>query len=440
MSQAIELCDRVLGMVAPGVEALVSASTGTSSLTRFANSTIHQNVSEDATGVFVKVAVDGRVAGGSTTSVDDEALRRLVDRVTAAARLRPADPDWPGMAPAMPAADVDHWDDATAGADPAARAEVVRAFVQAGPNGSEAAGFCSTSATHSALATTAGQRIEGRSTQAVVDGMHRRGTVEGVGHQCSARLADLDGDAQGRSAGAKVVEGDLLEIEPGQYEVVLEPRAVTAMLTFLAIYGFGAKAMRDGMSFARLGEAQFDEKLTIRDDAAHEATTGVAYDADGTPRKAIDLVRAGVTTSLAHDRRTAKAMGAESTGHATGVDAYGPMPMNVVVEAGDTEDVVAGVERGLLVSSFHYTRVLDPRTLVVTGLSRGGLFLIEDGEVGPAVANLRFTQSYVGALGPGRVLGVGSKPSVIRSEFGASTSVTPALRLAAWNFTGGAKG
>ena len=440
MTNPLELCDRVLGMVAPGVEALVSASTGTSSLTRFANSTIHQNVSEDATGVFVKVAVDGRVAGGSTTSLDDEALRRLVDRVTDAARLRPADPDWPGMASSAPAPDVDHWDDATADADPAARAEVVKAFVDAGPKGSEAAGFCSTSAARSALATTAGQRIEGRYTQAVVDGMHRRNTVEGVGHQCAVRLADLDGAAQGRSAAAKVVDGDLVEIDPGQYEVVLEPRAVTSMLAFLGVYGFGAKAMRDGMSFARLGEAQFDEKLTIRDDVSHEASTGVAYDADGSPRQTIDLVRAGVTTSLAHDRKTAKAMGAESTGHATGVDAFGPMPVNVVVEPGDTDDVIADVERGLLVSSFHYTRVLDPRTLVVTGLSRGGLFLIDNGKVGSAVANLRFTQSYVGALGPGRVLGVGSRPAAIRSEFGASTSVTPALRLAAWNFTGGAKG
>ena len=91
-------------------------------------------------------------------------------------------------------------------------------------------------------------------------------------------------------------------------------------------------------------------------------------------------------------------------------------------------------------SSFHYTRVLDPRTLVVTGLTRGGLFLIEDGAVSRPVVNLRFTQSYVGALGPGRVRAVGSAASLVRGEVGGMAALVPALRLGSWNFTGGARG
>ena len=96
------------------------------------------------------------------------------------------------------------------------------------------------------------------------------------------------------------------------------------------------------------------------------------------------------------------------------------------------------MERGLLVTDLWYTRVLDPRTMVVTGLTRNGVFLVEDGEVVRPVGNLRFTQSYIEALGPDRVLGVGSVPEMQRQYMAAL--LVPALRLASWNFTGGAKG
>ena len=101
---------------------------------------------------------------------------------------------------------------------------------------------------------------------------------------------------------------------------------------------------------------------------------------------------------------------------------------------------MAGIDRGLLVTSFNYCRVLDPRTLVVTGLTRNGTFLIEDGELGPAVGNLRFTQSFVQALAPGRVRGVGDDDRYAMNEFDAGMTIAPSLALDEWNFTGGASG
>jgi predicted Zn-dependent protease len=114
-----------------------------------------------------------------------------------------------------------------------------------------------------------------------------------------------------------------------------------------------------------------------------------------------------------------------------------------VLEAGSAsqDDLVGGVERGLLVTDFWYSRILDPRTQVVTGLTRNGVWLIENGRVQRPVTNLRFTQSFLEALGPGQVRGVGSDLTLVGGAvFGIGAYVVPSLHLASWNFTGGAKG
>ena len=171
---------------------------------------------------------------------------------------------------------------------------------------------------------------------------------------------------------------------------------------------------------------------------------GIPFDAEGTPKRRVELVRDGVTTSLIHDRRTAKALGAESTGNAVaGAGPFGALPENLVLRPGSSsrDEMIAAVERGLLVTDFWYTRILDPRTQVVTGLTRNGVWLIEDGRVVRPVTNMRFTQSFLEALSPGNVRSVGSELTLVGGAvFGLGAYVVPALHLASWNFTGGAKG
>jgi predicted Zn-dependent protease len=442
----MDTCDRVLDAarrIEPAAEVAVSAVSGPDALTRFAGSFIHQNVAEDQCAVQVKVVLDGRATTVSTTRTDDDGIERAVRAAVAAARLRPPDPDWAGLAPEAPAGGAP-WDDATAATTPAERAAVVRAFVDAG-HGLEAAGFVATSGQTMAFANTAGQRALSRSTRAAVDGIHRSAAGDGSGRQASARIADLDGAAAGSRAASKArAQDDAIEIEPGAYEVVLEPSCVGDMLLFLRAMGFNAKVVQEGMSFVHLGEQQFDAAIDMWDDASDPRTIGHSFDAEGTPKRRVDLVKAGVTTEIVHDRRTAKKAGTESTGHSLGDDAVGPFPTNVFVgTSGPTrtrEELIASVERGLLVTDFHYTRILDPKTQVVTGLTRNGVFLIEDGKIGTAVKNLRFTQSYVGALGPGKVLGVGDDGQVIGGMQMGNGSHVPSLHLASWNFTGGARG
>ncbi len=182
------------------------------------------------------------------------------------------------------------------------------------------------------------------------------------------------------------------------------------------------------------------------DDATDGSQAGPGFDAEGTPKRRVDLVEAGRVVGVTHDRRTAATAGhgARSTGHAVrGGASFGAMATNLFVGGANPApvgDLIASVRRGLLVKDFWYTRVLDPRTLVVTGLTRNGVFLIERGQVGPAVTNLRFTQSPVAAFGPGQVLGVGDDAMLAPGGLHLSWHHAPSLHLAAWNFTGNASG
>ncbi|MDQ2674439.1 MAG: TldD/PmbA family protein [Chloroflexota bacterium] len=444
MSQPMDVCERVLDLVDDGVEAEVTVTTGTEALTRFATGFIHQNIADEARQVHLRVAVDGRVAESTTTQVSEDALGSLVRSALDAAALQPVDPGWPGLAPVADAPAVDHWDDATASAEPGARADRVGAFVSAA-DGLETAGFCSTEGIHVAFANSAGQRLTGRSTMAMLDGIARTGTSDGSDRAASVRLADLDGAAAGREAARRAREAaDATDLEPGSYEVVLSPSCVVNVLSFLAIYGFNGRAVEEGRSFTRIGEKQFDASISLADDVTHPMAVGIGFDAEGTPKRRHQLVDGGVTTAVIHDRRTAKALGAESTGHAVpGAGPFGALPANLVLDAGDAtaDELVGNVERGLLVTDFWYTRVLDPRTIVVTGLTRNGVWLVEDGRIVRPVTNLRFTQSYVDALGPGAVKGIGSDLTLVGgATFGFGAYAVPSLHLAGWNFTGGAKG
>jgi predicted Zn-dependent protease len=451
------MCDRLVELVGDRAEAEASASTGRSALTRFANSSIHQNVADATTAVRLRLHLDGRTAAGSTTVTSADGLRDLVDRTVTAARVCPPDRGWAGLAPPDPPGSDGNWVEATAQASPAARAEPVRAFVDAA-GGLETAGYFRTMHWAAAFANSAGQSVSGRTSEAAMDAIARADGADGVARLASTSLTDIDGAALGARAAAKARAGaDPVELPPGRYEVVLEPSAVSDMLQNLSLYGVNGKAYAEHRSFAEPGAEQFDQAVTLVDDAVGPGCVGMPFDAEGTPRRPLTLVDAGVTRAVAHDRRTAAQAGAASTGHALpGGGSFGAPPMNLRLEpsgaappdAGGARPaadpvaapLLAGVERGLLVTDLWYTRVLDPKSLVVTGLTRNGVWLVENGEVTRPVRNLRFTQSYPQALGPGAVLAVGGAATTLPNSWGPAWWTAPAVRLASWHVTGGASG
>ncbi len=412
-------------------------------LTRFANSFIHQHVGEDTVSVQLTLSVDRRTTSATSTRVDDDELAQLVDDAIAAAVLQPVDPHWAGATPPAVATIPDVLDQDIVAMDPSARAALVRDFVDAG-EGLRAAGYVDTAHDEAAFASTAGQRIAGATTRATIDGIHQTPTSAGSGHQTSRRLADLDATSMGTLAAGRARRcASFEDLEPGSYPVVLGPDAVATILTFLAFYGFNAKTHLEGGSFVRLGEQQFDPAISLWQNPLDPRAISLPFDAEGTPRTRYPLIERGVSTTLSQDRRTAARMGTISTGDAlAGSGAHGAMGTSLVLPNGDVppEELIARVERGLLVTTFNYVRVLDPKTVVSTGLTRNSTFLIEDGKVGDAVGNLRFTQSFISALGTGQILGMGDDSRYADGEFGIGLVLCPSMALAGWSFTGNARG
>ena len=443
MSRAVELTEQVLELVGGRAEAEVAASTGNLALTRFANSFIHQNVAEDGATVSLRVALDGRVASTQTTVTTPESLEAFVEAALDTAVLQPVDEDWPGLAPEAAVADVAHIDEATYDAAPAARASLVKDFVDAG-DGLLAAGYCQTEGRTEAFANSAGQSASGRHSSAIIDGIHQTGTSAGCAHAASVAIGDLDGAAVGELAAKRAVDSAVpFDTKPGEYEVILAPEAVATIAVFLGFYGFNGKMLSEGQSFVDLGTRQFDEQFQMWDDVTDSRAMGVAFDTEGTPKGHLDLVVDGVTRGVAHNRKTAKKAGVASTGNnVPGAEGWGPIPTNVFVGGGDqsVDKLIASVERGIYVSTFNYCRILDPKTMVVTGLTRNGTFMIENGRITDAVTNLRFTQSFVDCFSEGKILGLGDDARFADSEFAPGIMYVPTMRLGSWNFTGGAEG
>ncbi|CAN5381002.1 TldD/PmbA family protein [soil metagenome] len=459
-AEAVERATRAIA----GADVLAAANRHQMALTRFANSAIHQNVAEDVTRLQLTVHREGRTASGSATVVGPGDVAALVERTVDSVRIAPRDPGWPGVAAPAPAGTTPMVDQATAHASPADRAHLVHAFVE-GAGGLETAGYCRTTHWTGSLATSGGQLTSGEAVECGMSGIARHQGADGASRHAPLTLSDLDGAALGARAAAKArAQATPIDLEPGRYEVVLEPAAVADILASLALAGFNGKAINERQSFVRLGDQQFDPAISLVDDPL---AVGFGFDHEGTPRRRHVLVDAGTTVALTHDRRTAAEAGATSTGHAFETRfAFGAIAQHLCLLSPDTDphagpasppagevdgpvvdasvaDLVAGVEQGLLVSDLWYTRMLDPRALVITGLTRNGVWRIEHGQITSPVSNLRFTQSYAQALMPGNVRDLGGTATPLPGDTYGATSprwTCPALHLAAWNVTGGAAG
>jgi predicted Zn-dependent protease len=443
MTEGLDIIERVLDLVGDRAAAEAYIDTGTTSLTRFANSFIHQNVAEDVSQVSLRVSLDGRVASSTTTDASPDALAAFVDATLEAAKQQHVDKDWPGFGGAARYPTVEHWDEETASAEPVERARAVKDFIAAG-EGLLGAGFCQTEARHHAYGNTEGRVARGRFTTAVLDGIHQTSRSAGSGHAAGVSLGSIDATGVGALAAQRARDNiDPFDTKPGEYEVVLSPECVATIAVFLDVYGFNAKVAQEGMSFAEVGSQQFDRSVQIWDDATDPRALYVPFDIEGTPKGRLELVRDGITVGMLHNRRTAAKEGVESTGAAAqGAEAFGPFAWNLFIGAGDAsvDALVSEVDRGIFVSTFNYCRVLDPKSLVVTGLTRNGTFMIENGQITDPVTNLRFTQSFVKALGDGQVLGIADDARFADSEFGPTFVHAPSMRLASWKFTGGADG
>jgi predicted Zn-dependent protease len=251
----------------------------------------------------------------------------------------------------------------------------------------------------------------------------------------------LDFEGLGREAVEKALRSrEPRALEPGRYTVILEPYAVQDFVQMMGYTGFSALALQEGRSFmtGKLGEQIVDGGVRIWDDGLDPAGIPWPFDFEGVPKERVDLIVDGVARGVVYDTyRAAQEAGKASTGHALlAPNRLGPFPLNVFFGTGDAtlEEMIASTERGIYVTRFHYTRPVEPKEVVITGMTRDGTFLIENGEIAYPVKNLRFTQSYVEALN--HVEGIGRDARLLPGMVGIARESVPALKLGAFNFTG----
>ncbi|MEP6697167.1 MAG: TldD/PmbA family protein [Pseudonocardiales bacterium] len=439
MTSLLDLAGAVLDL--DGCDAVeVGLQRSDTALTRFADSRIHQNVARVDGEARIRVVVEGsRVGIAVTNSLEPATLLHTAEQARQIARLSPPDAAFAGLPSGPQSYSPAGRDDAATAACPAGeRAQAVANILAALADPVMGAGFVETGRIESAIANSQGIAGEHAGTYATAAILATGEDSTGYAEVSGTAFADLDWAALGGRAGHKVEQGrHPRDVEPGTWAVVLEPGATQVLVQFLAYLAFGGKDYNDGRSAlsGRLGELVCDERVTIADDALCPLLPGVPFDAEGTAKRRVPFIDRGIAVAVAHDRETADVAGTTSSGHALAPpNPHGPLPSHVVMAGGQASlaDLVAGCERGLYVTRFHYTNVVHPLRTTLTGMTRDGTFLIEDGEITGGVRNLRFTQSSLEALSA--VEDVGRDLQVFNEAFFAAAA-TPALRLSRFAFT-----
>ena len=432
------LADRVLNASTADQTEVVVIGTD-SALTRFANSGIHQNVAERNIEVRVRAIVGKRSGVATTNDLSEAALAQVLERAVQAAQRQPEDPELPDLPGPLPGEPVQSFSQATADCSPEQRARMVGPICAlALENGLKASGACSAETTEIGIANSRGvRRHELRSSSSLLT-VILDDAGSGYAERTARDVDSIDAEALGREAVDKAVRSRGAErLEPGEYPVVLEEYAVGEMLMYLAYMGFGALALQEGTSFLRgkLGQQIVDPRISVWDDAATSLGLPASFDYEGVPTQRVSLIANGIGAGVVYDTRTAVREGKQSTGHGLPAPStFGPFTSHLTMDAGETprSDLAKGIERGLWVTRFNYVNVVKSDRAVLTGLTKDGTFLIENGEVTRPVKNLRFTDGVLDAWSG--LLALGAERRLMEGWGGAV--LAPAMRLERFRFTG----
>lgn len=431
---ALKICDTVLGHAkAAGAEdAQVQVQSSIESHARFADNSITTSGRSEDVDITVTVWVGGRRGSITGNDASADALKQIADQAVQIARVSPVHREYlPTLGPLDYGASKG-FAAATADVDLTSRAAAMQAALAACRTAKvNGAGFHTARASATAAATANGNRRYFQSSQADFSLTARSADGTGSGYYAGDHfdLSRLDARHIAEEAVGKAVRSQQPKaIEPGVYPVILEPQAVSDLIGFLtnaldarsADEGRSAFSARDGKT--RIGEAMFSDKINIYSDPMHAELPAVPATNEGVPAARVSLVKAGVLENLVYNRYWAQQKKVQPTAG----------PVNYIFESSQPpmsiDEMIKATPRGLLISRFWYVRLVDPRTIVLTGLTRDGLWWIEKGRISHPVRNLRFNQSVLAMLAPWNVQGVGEPRRV-------APWLVPALKLDSFTFT-----
>jgi predicted Zn-dependent protease len=425
---------------------------GRSALTRFANNVIHQNVAEENYGVSVRAVFEKKTARASTNKLDDESLQRVVRAAEDFAKVQHPDPD---LLP-MPAdggkssgpISARH-SPQTGAITPEDRAEGVGKMVRiANQHKLTTAGIYSSSESVESIFNSRGLSDWHTQTSAEISVTMLAKDSSGWQKANSPDVRNLNPEALAEVAARKAIESAApLELTAGKHTVILEPAAVLDMVGFM-FWDFGGQAILDERSFLnnRIGTRLFGDNINIYDDVGHPLQSGSPYDGEGMRRQRVQLVENGIVKGLVYARATAEKV--KKSEHASKVGPIAPtghgfllpnemgeMPVNIVFGESDdpqtVEQMIESTEYGVFVTRLWYIREVDPYEKILTGMTRDGTFLIENGKIQGGVRNFRFNESLIHMLSNVDAIG-----KVVRASGEESFDmVVPAMRVRGFNFT-----
>jgi PmbA protein len=448
-TEALEYAEKVLALLPKGLTGDVRVSGHRFGTMRFAVGRIHQPHLESETLVSLRVARDRQIATATTTDLSDLGLRELVRDASALAATAPVEEHFPGFpGPDGKKARANAFSSATAQMAPEAQGKLAQRALdaaQAAQPGSRVSGVLNVGVEWLAVANTSAlARSDIRTVSqasVLVERPERDPPVSGWAEGADWDARRLDTAALGKEAAERVAATAPKSVPPGKYRVLLGGCAVAELLSFLGHLGFGGNPEVEGWSCLarKRGKRVAPAGMTVVDDATQTLTLPQAIDFEGAWKRRTPLLEDGVARPAVTDLVTAGRLGREPSGHALPPESpwgdYGPIPSHQVMDAGDGSDseLVRETKNGLLVTRFHYVRVVHPGKSTITGMTRDGTYEIRDGEIADPVRNLRFTESILGTLASAELWGRTRRRYA--DERGFTTVTCPALVASEFRFT-----
>lgn len=416
---------------------------GESGLTRFANSAIHQNVSERNSRIYFRTVLGKKIGVASTNSFIEEDLENALGNAIEIARNQRENPDFPGLPDKQKFTELNTYFEKTAHFSPTQRAQVVKKiFDKIKALHLTAAGSFSTGDSEIAVVNSNGVACYQPLTSAYLNLIAMRDNSSGFSDQLSRDVDQINVGNLAEIAIKKCLESeDPKEIEPGEYQVILEPSAVAALVEWMNYIGFGSKSFQEGTSFLsnRIGQNIMGKNITMYDDGNDQSAIAFPFDFEGVPKQKVMLIERGVAKGVVYDSLSAHKEGKKSTGHALTPDnAEGTFALNLFIEGGNSslDKMIESVKRGILVTRFHYINgLLDTTNALLTGMTRDGTFWVEEGKIKHGIKNLRFTESMLKAFS--NVLQISKERKIVASWWeDVGCIVAPAMLIDKFKFTG----
>lgn len=429
----IELAKKALSF-ASGDQVEVVVQKHNNALTRYANSYIHQNVKEVDTTISIRVIKDNRQGTASTNITDMDALEATAKKAMQLCEFSPKNPHELKLPEKSEYRQLNPLDEQTVNCTPEQRADAVATMVNyANPLGLTLAGAFSIHTHEIGIVNSNGVEACNIGTNATLKVTAMTDDSSGAADVTTPRVSEINAlDVVKEAANRAILSKKPSDVlEPGDYEVVFLHYAVAEMIGIMNWGGFSAKAASEGRSFAavNMGKKICSDKLTIADDPFDPRRSPMLsqFDMEGYPKQKLNLIENGVPTALCYDGYTARKEGKQNTGHYTG--SWGPHPLHLAVMGGEStvEEMISHVKKGVLVSRFWYSNLIRPLPVEFTGMTRDGLFLIENGKITTGLRNMRVTDSIIRIFD-----GIEEVENVTRCHDGI---IAPAMRCKAIKFS-----